>query len=193
MSIESGTSTDAGVLTRVHHRAALVAFADIFPPDAPAPDFEADRRRWSDRLRRGADDGLRSYVARTGSGIVVGVVLAGADQDEPEVGHLARLYVDPEHWGMGIGTRLYQVAMEDLGARFGAATLWVLEGNTRARSWYERLGWRLTSKRTPTYAPAGIEDVQYRMQLPTGFEAPRVRSAPPQDAEAPRDQRRSSS
>jgi hypothetical protein len=30
-----------------------------------------------------------------------------------------------------------------LGARYGDATLWVLDENVRARSFYERGGWRL--------------------------------------------------
>jgi hypothetical protein len=55
--------------------------------------------------------------------------------------------------------------MEDLRSRFSASTLWVLEDNTYARSWFERLGWCITHKRAPTYAPAGIYDVQYRIEL----------------------------
>lgn len=75
------------------------------------------------------------------------------------------LYVDPEQWGHGIGTALYAAAMADLAARSTEATLWVLEHNVRARGWYERLGWRLTPPRETTYAPAGVDDVQYRIAL----------------------------
>jgi ribosomal protein S18 acetylase RimI-like enzyme len=54
------------------------------------------------------------------------------------------VYVDPGRWGHGIGTALYDVAMADLAARFSEATLWVLEGNVRARGWYNRLGFPVT-------------------------------------------------
>ena len=104
-------------------------------------------------------------MARTANGTIVGVVRTGPDPDEPEIGHLSRLYVDPDHWGNEIGSHLYNVAIDELRARFPAATLWVLEGNTHARSWYERLGWRATPRRMPTYAPGGIYDVQYRIDL----------------------------
>lgn len=165
MVVEPAKRHEAGALTVLHHRAALRAFAHIFPRDAPAPKFEDDLPRWEHWLGADYDQGRRSYVARTPADSIVGVVLAGPDPDEPSVGHLARLYVDPDHWGQGVGTQLYNAAMADLTSRFGEATLWVLEGNTRSRSWYERLGWRLTPKRKTTYAPAGIDDVQYRIEV----------------------------
>ena len=105
-----------------------------------------------------ADD---AYLLETGR-----VVMAGPDPDDPTIGHLARLYVAPERWAEGIGRQLYAAAVASLvDAGFPAATLWVLERNTRARTWYERLGWRLTGDRKPTYAPAGIDDVGYRIDL----------------------------
>ena len=155
---------EAGALTALQQRAARIGFAHIFPADAPAPTFEDDLARWEYWLGSDYENGRRCYVA-TAYEDLVGVVLAGSDPDAPAAGHLARLYVDPDHWSEGVGTRLYHVAMDDLRARFDDATLWVLEGNTRARSWYERLGWHLTQKRKTTYEPAGIEDVQYRIEL----------------------------
>ena len=96
------------------------------------------------------------------NGSIVGVVLAGPDPDDPAVGHLARLYVDPERWGAGIGTALHNAAVADLVHHgFPTATLWVLEDNVRARRWYERLGWNQTARRKPTFQPAGIYDAQY--------------------------------
>ena len=93
-------------------------------------------------------------------------MLTGPDPDEPGVGHLARLYVHPTSWGQGARTRLCAAALGDLTARgFPEATLWVLEENHRAHRWYERLGWVQTANRTTTYAPAGIDDVQYRLHL----------------------------
>ena len=184
MDVEIGEAgpADAAELTAVHRAAAHLAFAGIFPADAPPPPYEDDLAKWEHWLGPDRRLGRRVHVARlagAGPGAVpvqgwgpgrapaVGVVLTGPDPDEPATGHLARLYVLPEHWGQGVGTRLYRVAMDALAARrFPEATLWVLEGNDRARRWYERLGWRLTDKRKTTYAPAGVEDVQYRIALP---------------------------
>jgi ribosomal protein S18 acetylase RimI-like enzyme len=156
----------ASALAAVHRAAAFAAYADIFPPDAPPPTWEEDLARWQHWLGPDWDRGRRAHVAVAG-GRVVGVVLSGPDPEEPGVGHLARLYVDPSRWGRGVGTRLYAAAHDQLVGRGDLeATLWVLEANDRARRWYERLGWRLGDRRKVTYAPAGIEDVQYRLTLP---------------------------
>jgi ribosomal protein S18 acetylase RimI-like enzyme len=165
VEVDRARQDEASAVTALHHRAALRGFAHIFPPDAPPPSFDEDLARWKHWLGPDAERGRRGYVARTPHGEVVGVVLAGPDPDERSAGHLARLYVAPELWGHGVGTQLYTVAIGDLAARFAEATLWVLEGNTRARAWYERLGWRSTPRRKTTYAPAGIDDVQYRIAL----------------------------
>jgi len=156
----------AAALAAVHRAAALSGYAHIFPPDAPPPTWEEDLARWEHWLGPDWDRGRRAHVAVVARR-VVGVVLSGPDPEEPGVGHLARLYVDPSWWGRGVGTRLHAAALDHLVGRGDPeATLWVLEANDRARRWYERLGWRLGGRRKTTYAPAGIEDVQYRLTLP---------------------------
>ena len=152
-------------LTTLHRASAHTGFAHIFPSDAPPPSFEEDLDRWQFWLGEDWERGRRAYVALAETR-AVGVVLAGPDPDDPGVGHLARLYVHPDSWGRGIGSRLYAVALRDLTDRgFTEVTLWVLEGNRRARDWYERLGWTQTEGRKTTYAPAYIDDVQYRLPL----------------------------
>ena len=145
----------APALTTLHRAAAHTGFAHIFPSDATPPTYEEDLARWELWLGPDWDQGRRAYVAAA-SGRLVGVVLAGPDPDEPEVGHVARLYVDPSSWGRGVGTLLYGTALRDLiGRSFPEATLWALEANHRARSWYERLaGGSATSGRRHMLRPA---------------------------------------
>ena len=60
-------------------------------------------------------------------------------------GRLHSLYIDPETLGQGIGHTLMSHALSTF-AVWGCerAHLWVLEGNSRAISFYERQGWQLT-------------------------------------------------
>lgn len=60
-------------------------------------------------------------------------------------GRLHSLYIDPETLGQSIGHTLMSHALNTFAAwRCERATLWVLEGNSRAISFYERQGWHRT-------------------------------------------------
>ena len=58
-------------------------------------------------------------------------------------GEIYAIYIDPPRWRLGLGTELLTGAERTLQAGgFGQAILWVLEGNHRGRSFYEKQGWR---------------------------------------------------
>ena len=155
----------AAALAELHLRTAIAAYAHIFPPEAPPPTVDELTAMWEHWLGDDWDRGRRAFVAQR-AGESIGVVLSGPDPEQPDLGHLARLYVDPRHWSRGVGRLLYAAALEQLRRDgFPAATLWTLEANDKVRAWYERLGWRTTGVRKTVYAPAGIDDVQYRLEL----------------------------
>jgi ribosomal protein S18 acetylase RimI-like enzyme len=152
-------------LARVHRAAALAGFGHIFPAESPAPTHDELLELWNGWLAPCADPRHQALAAYAGTE-VVGTVLAMPDPSDADLGHLARLYVSPDRWGCGIGRQLYEAAVDALrAARFTSATLWVLEHDLRARSWYERLGWQPTEVRKPVYAPAGIDDLRYEIRL----------------------------
>ena len=152
------TADDVGAAADVCLRTTLVAYRALFPLDAPPPTPAQLAADWRRRLEGGAA-GIMAADGRE----VVGVVSASERDDEPGVGLLARLYVVPERWGDGIGRSLYDAAIDEFRRRsLPTASLWVLRPNLRARSWYERLGWSPSGATKTVYAPAGIEDVEYR-------------------------------
>ena len=164
-TVDLADRSAATELAALNLRAAIAGYGHIFPPEAPPPTVDELTAMWEHWLGEDWDRGRRAFVARR-AGDSIGVVLTGPDPAQPELGHLARLYVDPDHWGRGVGRGLYAAALDQLHRDgFPAATLWTLEANERARSWYERLGWRVTGARKPVYEPAGIEDLQYRLEL----------------------------
>lgn len=162
MEIRPASIGDIAEIAELHLRTALYAYKDIFPSEAPPPVAAELARLWFKRLN---DARHRGFVAEL-DGVIVGVALAGPDPDDEAVGHLSRLYVEPARWGRGIGRVLYDACIAQLeDQRFAEATLWVLERNERVRVWYERLGWTPTGERKAVYAPAGIDDVGYRLLL----------------------------
>ena len=102
-------------------------------------DLETRTTWWETLL--GRDDGSALVADQDGS--VAGFSLVGP-ADEAGWGEVAAIYVDPAHWGIGLGWGLLQASearLAELG--FDRALLWVLEANDQARVFYERQGWSL--------------------------------------------------
>lgn len=165
LTIRTARTDEASSLAELHLRTALHAYAGIFPPEAPVPTSSEVCAQWSEVLE---PKEMRGVFVAEWDGERVGVVVGGPDPLNEACGHLSRLYVRPECWGRGVGRVLYDRCIGHLREHgFDLASLWVLEGNTRARRWYERLGWKITGARKPVYGPAGIDDVGYRLLLRT--------------------------
>lgn len=164
--LRSAEPHDGPVVARLHLDAAIAGYQHIFPPEAPVPTYEELLAHWSGWLEPTTPSRHVHALVAERDGRVTGAVVAGADASDPQLGHLSRLYVAPELWGQGIGGRLHSSALIHLRDQgYAEATLWVLERNDWARSWYERLGWSVTAERRPVYAPGGIDDVLYRIVL----------------------------
>ena len=53
------------------------------------------------------------------------------------------IYLLPEYWGMGIGSELINLGLNELNKRhYSKVTLWVLEENINARKFYEKIGFK---------------------------------------------------
>lgn len=129
------------------------------------------RARWETLLTPPSP--RRTLVAIHGS-TLAGFVASGPSRDEngapAEVGELYGLYVLSEYWGLGVDWRLWRVAREDLlGAGYEEVTLWVLEANTRARRFYERVGFRAEPgmSRMSEHEGVSLAGVRYRLPLRT--------------------------
>ena len=114
------------------------------PPNKSAPGLNS------------GDSGKRSFMLATRGDAVLGFCHFSAAPNNADrleratpggemVGRLHSLYIDPGALGQGIGHTLMSQALSTFTA-WGCkrAHLWVLEGNSRAISFYERQGWQLT-------------------------------------------------
>src|SRR5213595_1956420 len=80
-------------------------------------------------------------------GEVVGFVAVGASRDDDADGELYAIYVDPEHWGTGVGRKLIHAAETQLRVlAHRDVVLWVFEDNPCARRFYEAAGWQLDTE-----------------------------------------------
>jgi GNAT superfamily N-acetyltransferase len=139
MAVQLRTATDADLeaVGSLHHRSRAAAYEGIVAPSALTFGSEGAMGEWWTERRRWEQDTHRLTVAVTDDGRVVGFSYVG-DTLTPGVQELYAIHVDPDEVGTGVGRLLMQDALRHLGAR---AVLWVLEGNTRARRFYEKGGW----------------------------------------------------
>ena len=129
--IRPATIEDAAALAAVAVGAMLAGYAEFAEDTGALPSIPEEVKAWRAALQDGAG---RVWLAEV-DGNAAGLVAVSR-------GRLDDLHVLPEQWGTGIGGALLTTAEEalrDQGTR--AATLWVYEGNTRARGFYERRGW----------------------------------------------------
>ncbi|MCF3120510.1 GNAT family N-acetyltransferase [Streptomyces arenae] len=86
-------------------------------------------------------------------GRAVGWVSFGPSRDTdvpPGEAELYALYAHPEHYSTGVGRALVQECVARCAAAgHGRLRLWVVEGNTRARRFYDRAGFTPDGARAP--------------------------------------------
>jgi GNAT superfamily N-acetyltransferase len=159
MHVRLAEGSDSLAIETIRVRGWQTAYRHVFPANA-LDEMPVDDERWRDRLVT-PPPGWSTFVAENGEGMVVGFSSVGPSRDVRGLGELYAIYVDPDAWSTGAGRALIERAEEQLRAEYDVATLWVLEDNPRARSFYERFGWQ----------PDGARKAEERW----GVRAPEVR------------------
>lgn len=120
-------------MASLHHRCWLQGYPGLVPAEVLEGLRLEDRLASWERLLEDPD----------GTSVLVG------EDDRPvafvrvESSTIQSVYVDPDHWGQGLGRRLVQEGERLLRDRgVVEADLWTLVGNDRAVALYESEGWR---------------------------------------------------
>lgn len=165
--IRAATLDDAADIERIRIAGWRTAYAGIVPQaylDSMRLDDDAIAAR---RFRMAQNPPeVRTLISYGGAG-PAGFVVYGPDREVPTAGEIYAIYVDPDAWSRGHGRALLGRAIRDLVADgYPEAGLWVLEENTRARTFYERFGLFPTGQ--SQRFQVGAEDVpemRYAMRL----------------------------
>ncbi len=140
---------DADAVAALHATSWRSAYRGIFTDDYLDHEADAERRdAWRARLQTAGSSADWGLVAENGAGRLVGFAYVQPAHDPTWGDYLDNLHVAPDLKGAGLGRRLMQAVAERL--RHDGSTrplyLWVLEANTAARRFYERLGAELTDR-----------------------------------------------
>jgi GNAT superfamily N-acetyltransferase len=94
--------------------------------------------------------------------------VGAADDGREPIGEVAAIYLASDSWGKGFGRELMNAALAHLsGAGYVQATLWVLDTNCRARSFYEKAGFTVDGAvKLDDRGSFELREVRYRRSLP---------------------------
>ncbi|WP_330630198.1 GNAT family N-acetyltransferase [Halocatena halophila] len=142
VTIRPATTHDVPAIRAVARRSWRAAHAPLLGGDRGESFFESEYDRRTIQKKVVADRS-RFIVAVTMTG-VAGFAVVAPVNDAADVYGLSWLYVDPDHWRRGIGTRLLARIKRAVQRQNGRRIrLGVLAGNQRAIDFYERMGfWR---------------------------------------------------
>jgi ribosomal protein S18 acetylase RimI-like enzyme len=154
-------------VAHVHVRSWQAAYRTLLPDDY------LDQLRPEDRAEKYDFATLdpkkpRTIVAAEG-GLIRGFATTSPSRepDLPDHGELCALYVDPEHWGSGLGLALVSAARAHLfESGFRKAVLWVLAGNLRAERFYRIDQWEPDGfRRTDAVWGITVDEIRYQREL----------------------------
>jgi GNAT superfamily N-acetyltransferase len=162
---------DARSIAKAHVRGWRWGYRELFASSILDSLSVDDReRQWDARLAHPSIDSSTFVAERAGR--VVGFAFVGPSPDEdvsPSTAELHSLYVDEDIAGTGVGRLLMATAAERVRARgYEVLTLWVDEGNLRARRFYEAAGLRpdgAARKEPHPLVPVVANEVRYLRTL----------------------------
>jgi ribosomal protein S18 acetylase RimI-like enzyme len=144
LTIREGRPDDAEGITRIHLTGWQRGYADLMPAAYLEGRLTQEPERIEQRRTHlTSPEGVAQTLVAVDGADVVGFANFGADREEPTLGEVYAIYVDPDRLSTGIGRALMDEAVRRLRGRdLMPVRLWVLAGNARGLTFYERYGFR---------------------------------------------------
>ncbi|MGG5461131.1 N-acetyltransferase family protein [Clostridium sp. B9] len=135
--------SDAKDLAKIHSNSWKVSYKGIIP-DEILDNFNIEKKqRYFERVIK---DGLEENAVILSNNEVIGFICIGKCRDTDKTdsyGEVWGIYLLPEYFGRGVGTKLINWGLGELRNRgYKKVTLWVLEDNIKARKFYEKVGFK---------------------------------------------------
>ena len=167
MNIRPAKPEDADALAKLHIDSWKAAYKGLVPQSyLNALDYEKRAQRFRDSLEK---EQLETYVAENAENIL-GFVILGAcrdeDVDKKTTGEIWGIYLSPECWRKGIGSKLCFYAEGILKSyMYKTMVLWVFAKNFQARRFYEAMGYQLDGASKMLQPGKALEAIRYRKEI----------------------------
>lgn len=163
--IQKALPEDAAVLAHIICESWKSAYKEIIPPDRL--NLYTDLGRRTEMFEKVLQSGKGNFYMALVSGKPCGLIFFGDTRDEniQGIAEIIAVYTLEEYWGKGIGKRIMDHALSVI-RRLGykSVILWVFEGNTRARRFYEKFGFVFDGT-VKDSSFADTKEVRYRLEL----------------------------
>ena len=167
-AIKPASLRDAKAIAELHVAAWQHAYADLLAPEDLAT-LSVDKRlaMWREAIEYGEPQVLVAVQGET----VVGFVGFDRSRDPKTpntMGEIWALYVEPDHWGEGLGLALWDAARE--GLMFEGCTkvsAWVPLGCERAMRFFDMAGFKreMTTIKTVPMGNTRVEEIRFKRDL----------------------------
>lgn len=166
--IVAARAEDAETIASIYVRTARAAYGGVLPSEHLAGLSAADRSIEIGHALAAMPMHWRMWLAYS-SQIAVAFCLTRPSDDEgasSDTAEVDSLYVEHDYQLRGIGRRMLDHAVRDVSdCGFVTITLWTTQLNTRARRFYEHLGWQLDgATRSEMLTGEEVVEVRYRLQ-----------------------------
>jgi ribosomal protein S18 acetylase RimI-like enzyme len=168
MTIRWAYAEDAHELARVHVASWQTAYRGMVP-DSVLKSFTIDK--WQDHLQKAITEQTEDIAVIEEHGKLLAYTIIGPSRDDDmntgNCGEIWGLYISPDHWRKGLGSRLTEWALGELRSRgYHIVTLWVFQRNVAAVKFYEAMGFVIDGATRRIRADAPLA-VRYSKQLST--------------------------
>lgn len=136
--------SDSGMLGKIHSKSAQEGFKGILQDNVLKDVFSVERRanRFADELSKGYPKTAIALEENEPAGLISFGSCRYGNRDKSWI-EIWRVYVIQEFWGTGIAEDLIEWGINEIKKEgFNNIELWVLEENIRAKSFYERVGFK---------------------------------------------------
>jgi GNAT superfamily N-acetyltransferase len=140
--IRNAREEDAIILGSIYSQSYRAAFKGIIPDNILEGVFSPEKR--AEGLHKEILEGAPTNAVLFDEDKPVGLLTYGKPKDEEaedDAVEIWRIYLLPSYWGQNLGAPLMNWGIDEIkGKGYKKITLWVLEENSRARRFYEKLG-----------------------------------------------------
>lgn len=140
--IRNASIDDAEILGLIYSQSYQAAFKGIIPDNILENVFSPERR--TDGLMKELSKGTPVNAILFYEDIPVGLLTYGKPKDEDlddSLIEIWRIYLLPIYWGQNVGSDLLDWGIKEIQDKgYKKIILWVLEENSRARKFYEKMG-----------------------------------------------------